>query len=271
MSREPDDIYNRGTIIIKNNSINEIIFCDEYEHKSETIEYVPENILQTNATESESFIILRAQFNTFLQISCDCKTYAEMDYNLCGNSSTTCCHGQNYQTHFNGRNQELILNPHRRSKDLIYECSDQCSCETTCTNRLVQFGPRKNLQIADFGSLKKNFGLITLDSIPAGGFICEYAGEILTKEEAAQRHSRNDAEHLDNYVICLNERSSEISERAKTVQTFIDPSRCGNIGRYLNHSCDANCEIFIVRIDGPIPKLGLFQMNCFLISNRIVL
>lgn len=257
MSRDPCDIYNSGTIIIKSNTVNEIIFCDEYEHESETIEYVPESILQTNAIETESFIVLREQFNTFLQMSCDCKAIAEMNKSLCGHSSTKCGHGRNYQSFFNGGYQELVLHPDRPSKDLIYECSDQCSCQTTCENRLVQFGPRKNLRITDFTSLGKNFGLITLDNIPAGGFICEYAGEILTKEEATQRHSRNDSENLDNYIICLNERSRKTRDMGQAIQTFVDPSRCGNIGRYLNHSCDANCEILSIRIDGPIPKLGL--------------
>jgi histone-lysine N-methyltransferase SETMAR len=32
----------------------------------------------------------------------------------------------------------------------------------------------------------------------------------------------------------------------------------GNIGRYLNHSCDPNCEILSVRVDSIIPKIAIF-------------
>lgn len=250
------DQCNRDIANIRNNA--QIEFSDDYEHHDE-IEYVPENVLQSSDVESESFRNLHEQFNSFISHSCQCISAPAhtTDIHLCGESAPLCKHERNYCRWTDDKGQyELILNPQRPSKDLIYECSDQCACPANCGNRLVQFGPRKHLQIADLTHLQKNFGLITLHRIPAGAFVCEYAGEILTRDEVSRRHANNDSENVDNYIICLNERSSMAGKEDMPMQTFIDPSRRGNIGRYLNHSCDPNCEILSVRIDGPIPKLG---------------
>lgn len=260
-TNENDEYIHRGVPITEYQRAAETIFQDEYEHINDDIEYVPENVLQSDDVESESFHRLSDQFNSVLLMSCRCES-SDGQTNVCGSSSSSsCAHGRNYCRHINEQYQELVLNPDRPSQDLIYECSDQCACPSACNNRLVQFGPRKWLQIADFTGSNKKYGLITVASIPSGGFICEYAGEILTKDEVARRRLRNDAENLDNYIICLNERSMASDDHSSSddmeiMQTFIDPSRKGNIGRYLNHSCDPNCEILSVRIDGPIPKLG---------------
>lgn len=247
------DRFNRGLAILKENNEIDIYFSDEYEHSSDDIEYVPENVMQTDDTETDSFRQLRDQFNSYIDCACECVVEPGRDGSLCGVDSSACRHGRNYRQ----SQSELVLNPDRVSKDLIYECSEQCACPSNCDNRLVQFGPRRGLQIVDMTQSNKGFGLTTRDRIPAGAFICEYAGEILTRNEALRRHAENDATQTDNYIICLNERSTENEETHDVpMQTFIDPSRRGNIGRYLNHSCDPNCEILSVRIDGSIPKLG---------------
>lgn len=239
--------------------VTEKCFNDDYEHINNDIEYVPENILQSNNNESDSFRQLSEQFNSVLLMSCQCALVGGQG-NVCGTGFPSCVHGQNYLSVISNHFQELVLNPDRPSKDLIYECSDQCSCPSTCNNRLVQYGPRKMLQIKYFADTNKNYGLITINNIPSGGFICEYAGELLTIDEVKQRRQKNDAENLDNYIICLNERSMADDNDSKDsviTQTFFDPSRKGNIGRYLNHSCEPNCEILSIRIDGPIPRLGM--------------
>lgn len=227
-----------------------IDLCDEYEHIDDTIEYVMENVLQTTNTEQHSYHALRDKFNSYISLKCDCGS----EESLC--TRANCVHGGNY-TIFKDQHsrQELVLDENRKSHDVIYECSELCSCPPYCHNRLVQFGPRKDLKIENYSHLGKQHGLTTLKAISAGSFVCEYAGEILCKEEATIRSRANDEHQRMNYIICLNERPiGSVDEKA--IQTFIDPSRIGNIGRYLNHSCDANCEIISVRVDGLIPKLG---------------
>lgn len=226
---------------------------DDYEHIDSSVEYVVENVLQTSDTSSSEYAMLQEKFHTFAAQTCDC---TEPNRCMDGND---CLHGGNYVVYEDKQTNhcELILNENRKSRDLIYECSAFCSCASYCSNRLVQFGPRKGLKIEDYSHLGKHLGLTTLVSIPKGSFVCEYAGEILCAEEAHNRHQLNDANKHMNYIICLNERPIGGEALSCTFQTFIDPSRIGNIGRYLNHSCDPNCEIISVRIDSVIPKLGM--------------
>ena len=42
------------------------------------------------------------------------------------------------------------------------------------------------------------------------------------------------------------------------METFVDPALIGNIGRFLNHSCEPNLLMIPVRIDSMVPKLALF-------------
>lgn len=211
-------------------------FKDDYEHSSDEIEYILENILQDD-DGSEDFKKLKELFNSNLLNGCDCEK-----------CDRDCGHGDNYK--FSG--MELILSENRRCHDLIYECNDSCRC-SACPNKLVQFGPRDCLIIQNNGS--KGLGLFSAKTIPKGSFVCEYAGEILTKTEALRRDQRNRNENKMNYVFCLNEISSM---DGSSIQTFVDPSRKGNIGRYINHSCDANCTIISTRVDSIIPKIAIF-------------
>ncbi len=233
---------------------------DDYEHADDNFEYIIENVLMENAnngTISKSFENLSNLFNSFYDSCCQC---VEATSN-CGDCQI-CSHGGCYSIVVTDSNKkkELVLNKDRNVKDLLYECNSQCLCSMElCTNRLVQLGPRKNLKIVKAANLHNQFALTTDENIPDGGWICEYAGELLTESEALRRNVRNRDQQLKNYLICLNEYSTgpvTSATSSQCIQTFIDAGIKSNIGRYLNHSCDPNCEILSVRIDGPIPKLG---------------
>ncbi|XP_070500851.1 probable histone-lysine N-methyltransferase set-23 [Chironomus tepperi] len=215
---------------------NELV--DNYEHIDSNLEYIIENILQSD-DGSDEYKNLELDFQSSIIKSCNC------ELNSCENDG--CLHGGNYKI----RNNQLVLREDRKSKDLIYECNENCECSNVCLNKLVQFGPIDGLEIQNFGT--KGCGLITTKKLLKGTFICEYAGEILTKSEAIRRDQSNNSM---NYILCLNEISSE--SNSNKIQTFIDPSMKGNIGRYLNHSCDPNCEILSVRVDSIIPKIAIF-------------
>lgn len=265
------DRFSRGDAFVLNNQLN-IELHDEYEHQTDEIEYAVENILQNTNTDSPSFEALRNEFNSVYQNKCSCssETIEISSFEMC-NESTECTHGGNYVSSRTNddKSEELVLNKNRKSRDLLYECSNLCACPSSCQNRLVQFGPRKHLQIIEFPG--KHFGLITLKRIPDGAFICEYAGELLTRNEALRRIRIGDASNEMNYLICLNEyaMSSDANGSPNSkIETFIDPSRIGNIGRYLNHSCEPNCEIKSVRTDASIPKLGEEKICNFIKIDR---
>jgi len=130
----------------------------------------------------------------------------------------------------------------------IYECNDLCKC-TSCQNRIVQLGPRIGLRISH---CNKGYGLYTDIAIERGQFVCEYAGEIIDLTEA-QRRSNSDNE---NYIFVINEHFS-----GHVMTTVIDSTVIGNIGRYINHSCEPNCMIVPVRVDSLIPRLAIFAMK----------
>lgn len=233
-------------------------FQDDYEHISDRVEYILENELMTEpvptAPQHKSYTLLNSLFNSAFTISCDCNPEASQ----CSNEQN-CLHGGNYFYEKTSSQTELLLNPNRRVNDLIYECSSRCSCSGNCNNRLVQFGPRLNLEIVQSTRLgPKQLGLVSQTPLAVGSFICEYAGEILTAEESQRRHEAAENGAM-NYIVCLIERST--GQDGTVHKTFIDPAHRGNIGRYLNHSCDPNCEVISVRVDGPIPRLGKTKRN----------
>ncbi|XP_055387461.1 probable histone-lysine N-methyltransferase set-23 [Condylostylus longicornis] len=231
------------------------IFEDEYLHNDFTLEYCYENVLHNPiGLKTEEFLNLKCLFNSFLINNCICKQ----------DCLQNCGHSQNYL--FSEEYDELLLNKDRVSRDIIYECSENCQCSSDCGNRLVQYGPRAGLIVKPSKIISNEEGLFTSNCIPVGGFICEYAGEILTRSEALKRDRYQESNRIlnklgqqifKNYIICLKEKRLQC-ENGEVLETFIDPSKVGNIGRYINHSCDPNCDIISVRIDCPIPKLAVF-------------
>lgn len=67
----------------------------------------------------------------------------------------------------------------------IYECNKQCSCGSTCSNRVVQFPIRRRLQV--FRTKNNGWGIRALDDIPQGAFICTYAGKLYTDQEGEEK------------------------------------------------------------------------------------
>lgn len=70
-----------------------------------------------------------------------------------------------------------------------------------------------------------------MDVYFSGDFVMEYVGEVLDYKQFKSRvkqQSKMGQEH--HYFMALN--SDEV----------IDASYKGNVSRYMNHSCDPNCE-----------------------------
>ncbi|CAN4091323.1 unnamed protein product [Withania somnifera] len=122
-------------------------------------------------------------------------------------------------------------------KSLIHECGSACPCPPNCRNRMSQGGPKVHLEV--FKTKYRGWGLRSWDPIRAGGFICEYAGEV-TK---AGNYSDN-----DNYIF----DATRIYEPVESVRDYSDESwkvpfplvisakNGGNIARFMNHSCSPN-------------------------------
>ena len=133
----------------------------------------------------------------------------------------------------------------------VFECNALCPCPEHCANRVVQRGVQLRLQV--FRTRSKGWGLRTLEFIPRGRFVCEYAGEVLGFSEA-QRRTRLQTPLDANYIIAVREHVCS----GPVMETFVDPARIGNVGRFLNHSCEPNLLMVPVRVDSMVPKLALF-------------
>ncbi|NXY24628.1 SETMR methyltransferase, partial [Atrichornis clamosus] len=157
------------------------------------------------------------------------------------------CRGQNYSSSC----LRLAEQEHEEFSRPVFECNSLCQCGDSCQNRLVQRGLQLPLQV--FRTERKGWGVRTLEAIPTGRFVCEYAGEVLGLAEARRRSQAQTAQD-SNYIIAVREHLHD----GRVLQTFVDPTHIGNVGRFLNHSCEPNLVMVPVRVDSLVPKLALF-------------
>ena len=136
-----------------------------------------------------------------------------------------------------------------------YECNTNCKCSENCSNRVVQKGITKYLKV-EYISIKKGFGVFTLEKIKKGIFVCEYTGEIINKDKAKDKINSNISKKKPNYVLQIRENYEKM-----IVNTFIDAEYFGNVSRFLNHSCDPNLYFEIIRIEHFVPHVAFFALR----------
>jgi len=73
-------------------------------------------------------------------------------------------------------------------------------------------------------------GMYAAMDIPAGETLIEYTGERITYEEAQDRHPADPAQPNHTFYFSLEDGN------------IIDANFGGNSSRFINHSCDPNCE-----------------------------
>jgi len=73
-------------------------------------------------------------------------------------------------------------------------------------------------------------GVFALQDIAEGETIIEYVGEIISWDEAQDRHPHDPNDPNHTFYFHVNE------------DKVIDALHGGNSSRWINHSCDANCE-----------------------------
>ncbi|MCL7033078.1 hypothetical protein MKW94_014014 [Papaver nudicaule] len=170
-----------------------------------------------------------------------------------------CVHGCSedcYCTQKNGgefaydRNGTLV-----RGTPLIYECGPFCSCPPTCRNRVSQKGLKHQLEI--FRSRETGWGVRPLDLIPAGSFVCEYAGVVLTRQQAMVL-SMNGGSLL--YPSRFLKRWSEWGDTSQIFPNFVRPTHSyissldyamdvasmRNVACYISHSSCPNLMVQFV-------------------------
>ena len=92
-----------------------------------------------------------------------------------------------------------------------------------------------------------------------------YSGEVISIQVGLARNAADKESKSRNYIIFVRETTQkgdleEDSPKDETVLEFaVDPTAFSNLGRYINHSCDPNLTMRLVRCrDSAVPQLALY-------------
>lgn len=144
----------------------------------------------------------------------------------------------------------------------IYECNRKCKCGNNCNNRVVQHGSKVNICI--YRTLKYGWGVKTSQNITKGQFIATYIGEIITVDESEKR--------LKNRTSVLEHMWNLDFDDRQNYKYIIDGSKFANFTYFINHSCDANLNVYAVWInclDRNLPQLALFATRDILAGEEL--
>ncbi|XP_039139640.1 LOW QUALITY PROTEIN: histone-lysine N-methyltransferase SUVR3 [Dioscorea cayenensis subsp. rotundata] len=143
---------------------------------------------------------------------------------------------------------------------LLRECGFGCGCGSDCGNRATQLGVRIRVKVVK--DEKKGWGLHADQFVMKGSFICEYAGEYLTTEEARKRQKSYDelATSKMKFSPALIVVREHLPSGKACLRVNIDATKVGNVARFINHSCDGgNLISALVRNSGSmLPRLCFF-------------
>lgn len=152
------------------------------------------------------------------------------------------------------------------------QCSERC--DDQCFNRMALVeccgeGPSSNcrLGVAKCGNRSlgkrqfvkckpkretgKGWGLMTLESVPKGKLVHEYVGEVINEAEKERRLVEWSREHPNDpnfYIMGLG------------IGWFVDARECANMSRFINHSCDPNCQVTTINVRG-YKRNGIFAIR----------
>ncbi|VVC24191.1 Histone H3-K9 methyltransferase,Chromo/chromo shadow domain,SET domain,Pre-SET domain,Chromo [Cinara cedri] len=134
----------------------------------------------------------------------------------------------------------------------IYECNRKCKCKSTCNNRVVQLGTTVNISI--YKTRKCGWGIKTSQNIKKGQFIALYTGEVITINESEKR--------LQEKTSFLEYMWNLDFDDQHNFEYIIDGSNYANFTHFINHSCNANLNVYAVWINclnRSLPELALFS------------
>ncbi|KAK9820172.1 hypothetical protein WJX72_007069 [[Myrmecia] bisecta] len=138
----------------------------------------------------------------------------------------------------------------------IFECGPACACGPGCASRITQRGLSVHVHLVQGA---KGWAAFAHQHVPAGQFVCQYAGEMIRTTEADRRLAAYDRENSATGHALLVVREVLPSGNA-SMRINIDATLKGNVARFFNHSCDGgNLELHIVRYRGqPLPCVAMF-------------
>ncbi|XP_029336100.1 histone-lysine N-methyltransferase NSD3 isoform X5 [Mus caroli] len=128
-----------------------------------------------------------------------------------------------------------------------YECHPQvCPAGDRCQNQC--FTKRLYPDAEIIKTERRGWGLRTKRSIKKGEFVNEYVGELIDEEECKLRIKRAHENSVTNFYMLT-----------VTKDRIIDAGPKGNYSRFMNHSCNPNCETQKWTVNGDV-RVGLFAL-----------
>uniref|UniRef100_A0A8C9WG07 Histone-lysine N-methyltransferase, H3 lysine-36 specific n=1 Tax=Scleropages formosus TaxID=113540 RepID=A0A8C9WG07_SCLFO len=131
---------------------------------------------------------------------------------------------------------------------LMYECHPQvCPAGERCQNQC--FTKRQYSPVEIFRTLARGWGLRSVSHIKKGDFVSEYVGEVIDEEECRARIKHAQENDICNFYMLTLDKDR-----------IIDAGPKGNQSRFMNHSCQPNCETQKWTVNGDT-RVGLFALT----------
>lgn len=152
----------------------------------------------------------------------------------CLPSSPNCSCVQRNEGYLAYTSNGVLVNP----KPLVNECGPSCQCPPTCRNRVSQGGLKVRLEV--FKTKNRGWGLRSWDPIRVGGYICEYAGEIVGEEHGDDKSNQYIFNTTRKYQLPGLLPGESNGALKIPFPLIINAKDVGNVARFMNHSCSPN-------------------------------
>jgi len=134
------------------------------------------------------------------------------------------------------------------------ECYDtkkesNCCLGSTCGNRRIAQRSWSVNKIKVFDTQSHGWGVKANVCMKSDDLMIEYVGEIVSEKVSEQRMI--DAERAGSRHVYMMQLANDC---------VVDASKCGNASRFINHSCEPNCELQRWRVGDEI-RIGIFAIH----------
>ncbi|GFR22149.1 histone-lysine N-methyltransferase NSD2 [Trichonephila clavata] len=131
------------------------------------------------------------------------------------------------------------------NRSMCTECdTGVCEAGDLCENQ--KFQRLQYASVKPFWTSTKAWGLQCLEDIKKGHFVIEYCGDLIDEEECERRIKQMQETGDTNFYFCTLDSNR-----------IIDAGPKGNFSRFMNHSCDPNCETQKWMVNGDA-RVGIF-------------
>lgn len=128
---------------------------------------------------------------------------------------------------------------------LNFECDKSCPAGIKCQNQKLR--NRENVELKIVKTNLRGFGAVCAVDIEPDTFIIEYVGELIDNAEMNRRMEGK-----------IKRKEQEFYFLTVESDLYVDAEFYANKSRFLNHSCDPNCETRKVTVDGNT-RIGIFS------------